>query len=312
MKAAQINKYGGNEVWEINQNAPKPSPSSEQILVKVNSASINPIDLKIRAGYLKKMAPLQFPATLGGDFSGIIVALGERVSDFKTGEEVYGQAIILNGGSGSFAQHLVANVANLAHKPKKANFEEAGALPLAGTSALQALKDHIKLQSGQKILIHGGAGGIGHIAVQLAKSLGAYVTTTVNTPHINFVKNLGVDQVIDYKNQNFEEILKDFDAVFDTVGGETLNKSFAVVKNGGIIVSMLEQPNQELAEKYGVTALGQGTNTNTPHLIQLAQLVDSGKIKVHIDKTFELSEIKEACDYQEKSHPRGKVVIKIN
>ncbi len=312
MIAAQISKYGGNEVFQINQNAPKPSPSKEQILVEVKAASINPIDLKIRAGYLKERAPLQFPATLGGDFSGIILEIGEGVSDFKPGDEVYGQAIILNGGSGSFAQYLVANAANLALKPKKANFEEAGALPLAGISAVQALIDHIKLQSGQKILIHGGAGGIGHIAIQMAKFLGAYVATTVSSPHINFVKNLGADEVIDYKNQNFEEILKDFDAVFDTVGGETLNKSFAVVKRGGTIVSMLGQPNQEFAEKYGITALGQGTNTNTLHLIQLAKLVDSGKIKVHVDKIFPLSQIREACDYQEKNHPRGKVVIKIS
>ncbi len=312
MRAAQINKYGGNEVWEINQNTPKPFPSNEQILVEVRTASINPIDLKIRAGFLKERAPLQFPATLGGDFSGTIVDLGEGVSDFKTGDEVYGQAIILNGGSGSFAQFLVANAASLALKPKKANFEEAGALPLAGSSAVQALIDHINLQNGQKILIHGGAGGIGHIAIQVAKSLGAYVATTANSPHINFVKNLGADKVIDYKNQNFEDILKNFDAVFDTVGGETLNKSFAVVKKGGTIVSMLGQPNQELAEKYGVTAIGQGTVTNTKHLIQLAGLVDSGKIKVHIDKIFPLSKIREACDYQEKNHPRGKVVIKIN
>lgn len=312
MKAAQINKYGGNEAWEINQNAPKPSPSKEQILVEVSSSSINPIDLKIRAGFLKEMAPLQFPATLGGDFSGTILEIGEGVSDFKSGDTVYGQAIILNGGSGSFAQYLVANAVNLAHKPKKANFEEAGALPLAGSSAIQALVEHIKLQSGQKILIHGGAGGIGHIAIQLAKSLGAYVATTVSSPHINFVKNLGADEVIDYKNQNFEDILKNFDAVFDTVGGETLNKSFAVVKKRGIIVSMLGQPNQEFAEKYGITALGQGTNTNTLRLIQLAKLVDSGKIKVHVDKIFPLSKIREACDYQEKNHPRGKVVVKIN
>lgn len=312
MKAAQINKYGGNEVWEINQNTPKPFPSNEQILVEVRTASINPIDLKIRAGFLKERAPLQFPATLGGDFSGTIVDLGEGVSDFKTGDEVYGQATILNGGSGSFAQFLVANAASLALKPKKANFEEAGALPLAGSSAVQALIDHINLQNGQKILIHGGAGGIGHIAIQVAKSLGAYVATTVSALNMDFVKSLGADQVIDYKNQNFEDILKNFDAVFDTVGGETLNKSFAVVKKGGTIVSMLGQPNQELAEKYGVTALGQGTNTNTPHLIQLAELVDSGKIKVHIDKIFPISEIKEACDYKEKNHPRGKVVIKIN
>lgn len=327
MKAAQINAYGTNDVLEINENAPKPPLKQGQVLVEVHAASINPVDWKIRAGYMKDMMPLNFPATLGGDFAGIVTEAAIEVSEFKTGDEVFGSAIVLNGGSGSFAQFLAANVANIAHKPKTVNFEQAAGLPLVGASAVQALEDHIKLQSGQKILIHGGAGGIGHIAIQLAKALGAYVATTVSTEDVDFAKNLGADEVIDYKQrlrsnglktQNFEEILKDFDAVFDTVGGKTSDESFKVLKKGlpagrqgGVIVSMVGQPNEDLAKQYQVTAIGQGTNTNASHLRRVAELVDSGEIKVHVDKVFPLEQVKEAFKYQEEVHPRGKVVLRI-
>lgn len=311
MKAIQINKYGGNEVLEINNNVPKPTPSKGQVLVEVHAASINPVDWKIRAGYLKEIAPLQFPATLGGDFAGRVCELGEGVSDFKVGDKVYGQAIVLNGGSGSFAELLAANTANTTRKPVSINFVEAGALPLTGASAIQVLEEHIKLQNGQKILVHGGAGGIGHIAIQLAKFIGAYVATTVSTNDKEFAKSLGADEIIDYKTQPFEEILKDFNAVFDTVGGETADKSFRVLKKGGIIVSMVGQPNLALAEKYGITAVGQNTNTNAEHLNRLAELVDSGKVKVHIAQVFSLEQVKEAFAYLEEGHPRGKVVLKI-
>lgn len=321
MKAVQIKAYGGNAVLEINENTPKPTPKQGQVLAEVYAASINPVDWKIRAGYMKDMAPLNFPATLGGDFAGKVIEVGKEVSKFKTGDEIFGSAIVLNGGSGSFAQFLAANVANTAYKPKTVNFERAAALPLVGSSAVQALEEHIKLQSGssyakatagkQKILIHGGAGGIGHIAIQLAKAMDAYVATTVSGSDIDFVKKLGADEVIDYKTQKFEELLSDFEAVFDTVGGEVTDKSFHVLKRGGVLVSMLGLPNQELAQKYGVTAIGQGTKTDNSHLTRLAVLVDSGKINIKVDKVFSLEEVQEAFKYQEEIGPRGKVVLKI-
>lgn len=320
MKVVQINQYGGNEVLEINKNVPKPNPSKNQVLVEVYAASINPIDWKIREGYLKGMAPLEFPATLGGDFAGRVIELGEGVSGLKVGDEVYGSAIVLNGGSGAFAEFLVANTSNTAYKPSSVSFEEASALPLVGASAIQALEDHIKLQNGphnafasrrkQKILIHGGAGGIGHIAIQLAKAIGAHVATTVSSADKGFVKELGADEVIDYKTQKFEEILKDMDSVFDTVGGETTNKSFLVLRKGGIIVSMVGEPNKELAKKYGISVIGQFTQTNRKHLTRLGELVDSGRIKVHVDKVFSLGQAKEAFAYQEEVRHRGKVVFK--
>lgn len=311
MKAVQINQYGGIDVLKINGEVPQSVASENQILVEVYAAGINPIDYKIRSGYLKDVMPIQFPATLGGDFSGKVIELGKGVSEFKAGDEVYGSAIILNGGSGAFAQYLTANSKDAAIKPNNIDFLQAASLPLAGSSAIQALEEHIKLQPEQKILIQGGAGGIGSLAIQIAKSLGAYVATTVGWDDYGFVKNLGADEVIDYKKQSFEQILKDFDAVFDTVGGEVADRSFKVLKEGGIIVSMLGQPNQQLAQQLNVTATGQNTNINTDHLNRLRELVDNGKLKTQIDKVFDLDQIKEAFTYQEEIHPKGKVVIRI-
>ncbi len=310
MKAVQMTTYGGSEVLEI-VDMPNPTAGKGQVLVEVHAASINPFDGKIRAGYLKEHMPLHFPVTVGGDFAGVVSAVGEGVSTFKIGDAVYGSAIVLNGGSGAFAEFTAVNIANAAVKPQSASFEEAAALPLVGSSAIQALEEHIKLQKGQKILIHGGAGGIGHIAIQIAKALGAYVATTVGTDDLEFARALGADEVIDYKNQHFEELLKDYDAVYDTVGGETTNKSFKVLKAKGVIVSMLGQPDPELAKEHDVTVIGQGTKTDTQKLNRLRELVDSGKVKVHIDKVFPLSEVREAFDYQEKARPRGKVVVSI-
>ncbi len=309
MKAAQINKYGA--VIEINSNAPKPPVKDGQLLVEVHSAALNPVDWKMRAGYLQKMMPLSFPATLGGDFSGVVKQVGKDVSDFKIDDNVYGQAILLNGGSGSLAEYVAVNAVNTGRKPKKVNYSEAAALPLAGVSALQALEEYANLKKGQKILIHGGAGGIGSFAIQLAKHMGAYVATTVSEENKKFARQLGADKVIDYKNESFENLLHDYDAVFDTVGGETYTRSFKVIKKGGIIVSMVEKPNDELSKQYGVKALAQGTDVNTQRLARLAGIIDNGAVKVHIDKEFPLEQANEAFAHLEKGHPRGKVVVKV-
>lgn len=317
MKAVQINSYGGVDVLEI-ADAPKPSASEGQVLVEVHAASINPFDWKVREGYVKDNIKLEFPATMGGDFAGAIVEVGENVADFEVGDEIFGQAAVFGGGTGAFAEFLAASVGKIANKPKNIDFLQAASLPLVGVSALQALETHIELKEGQKILIHGGAGGIGTIAIQVAKALGAHVATTVSADDVEYARSLGADEVIDYKSQDFEEMLSDFDAVYDTVGGETADKSFKVLKKGlpagrqgGIIVSMVGEPSSELAEKYGVTAIGQNTEGNRERLTRLAELVESGKIKPQIDKVFPLEEAKEAFTHLEKGHPRGKVVLKI-
>jgi alcohol dehydrogenase len=312
MKSVQITRYGNtSEVIKINQtNAP--NLSTGKVLVKVQVAGINPIDWKIREGYMQQMIHLQFPSTLGMDFSGIIKQVGEEISsDFKEGDEVYGQAGIPSGGSGAFAEQALASVTSIAHKPKTLDHSEAAALPLVGVSAWQALVEHIGLSKGQKILIHGGAGGIGSIAIQLAKNSGAYVATTVSIEDKQFVHELGANEVIDYKTQTFEDVVHDYDAVFDTVGGETYTRSFRVLRKDGIIVSMLEQQNLELMKQFGVKAISQFTQVNKERLAKLAEWVDQNKVNIHIDRTFSLDEAGKALDYLRDIHPRGKIVLAI-
>ena len=313
MKAAQMKGYGSSEeVIEINKNVPAPNdPSAGKVLVKIKAAAINPVDWKIREGYMQQMIPLQFPSSLGMDFSGVIEKVGQGVSDFRQGDEVYGQASLLSGGSGAFAEMALANADSIAHKPKSLSHPEAAGLPLVGVSAWLALVETIGLQKSQKILIHGGAGGIGSVAIQIAKHLGAYVATTVSTNDKQFAKELGADEIIDYKTQTFEELIRDYDAAFDTVGGETYSRSFKVLKRGGTIVSMLEQPNQELMKQFGVKAIFQFTQLTRDRLTKLAQWVDQNNIHVNVDKTFPLEEAGKALDYQRDVHPRGKVVLAI-
>jgi len=315
MKSAQIKRYGGSEVVEINQSTPAPNdPSAGKVLVRIKAAGVNPVDWKIREGYFQQMTPLQFPSTLGMDFSGIIEKVGEGVSDFEYNDEVYGQASAMRGDSGAFAEMALATADSIAHKPKTLSHQEAAGLPLVGVSAWQALVETIGLSKGQKILIHGGAGGIGSIAIPLAKHLGGYTATTVSTNDKQFAKEeIGADEVIDYKTQNFEDVLShDYDAVFDTVGGETYKRSFKVLKRGGIIVSMLEQPNQELMDQFGVKAIFQFTQVNRERLTKLAQWVDQNKIRLNVDKTFSLDDASNALDYLRDVHPRGKVVLQVS
>jgi len=300
MKSIQINRYDGSDVIEVENSASAPTASSGKILVNVKAAGVNPADWKIREGYFQQMAPLQFPSTLGADFSGVIKQLGEGVSSsgLKQGDEVYGQAsAVFSGGSGAFAELALVNEDSIAHKPRTLNHIEAAALTTVGVSAWQALVENIGLSKDKKILIHGGAGGIGSIAIQLAKHLGAYVATTVSTSDKQFVQELGANQVIDYKTENFEDMIHDYDAVFDTVAGDTYKRSFKVLKKGsGIIVSMLEQPNSELMNEYGVKALSQFTQATRERLTKLAEWVDQNNIKVNIDKTFSLDEAAKALD----------------
>jgi alcohol dehydrogenase len=317
MKSAQIKSYGDSEVVEINPNAPSLNdPSDAMVLVTIKASGVNPSDWKLREGFFKQMVPLQLPATLGMDFSGVIEKVGERVSSssvLKQGDEVYGQAGAFAGGSGAFAEMALANADKIAHKPKTLTHEQAAGLPLVGISAWQALVETIGLSKDKKILIHGGAGGIGSISIQLAKHLGAYVATTVSTNDIQFVKEeLGANEAIDYKTQTFEDVLPhDYDAVFDTVGGETYTRSFKVLKRSGgsIIVSMLEQPVQELMDQFGVKAVFLFTQANRERLTRLAEWVDQNNIRVNVERTFTLDEARAALDYQRDVHPRGKIVL---
>src|SRR3989344_501763 len=297
MKAAQINLYGGGEVVEINNAAPEPMLSAGKVLVQVYAAGVNPVDWKIREGYLKERVSLQFPATLGGDFAGVVK---------ETGEEVFGQAGLVNNGSGSFAELAVADINKIAPRPKMLNYVETASLPLAGVSAWQGIAEHIQAAAGKKILIHGGAGGIGAFAIQIAKHLGAYVATTVSTADMQYAKELGADEVINYESQHFWDLAHDYDAVFDASGSgaETYEKSFEVVKRGGIVVSMTEQPNNELAQHYGITTMRQSTDVTRQRLEKVAQLVDQGVLKAEVDKVFPLEQAAEALTYLQNQHSK--------
>ncbi len=309
MKAVQFSRYGGPEVIETG-DVPIPSIKDNQVLVEVHAASLNPIDWKLRRGYLQEVFQPAMPVTLGGDFTGLVVNTGSKVTDLNAGDQVYGQAIVMNGGSGSLAEFVACNRQNLNYKPP-VYFYEAAALPLAGVSALQSLAEQIQLKKGQKILIHGGAGGIGSLAIQLAKTMQAFVATTVSAKDIDFVKKLGADLAIDYKTQRFEEIIQDYDAVFDTVGKDTYRRSFAVLKKGGIINSMVHPVDDELARQFEVKALYQSTITNAKRLSRLSEYVGSDKLKPVIDREFSIDNAREAFEYFENEHSRGKVIVKI-
>lgn len=311
MKAAQIKEYSQDETIFLNNDVSMPKIGEDQLLVEVFSASINPFDSIIMKGYVKDLIKTPFPFTIGGDFSGRVLEVGQKVIGFKQKDEVFGTALILAGGSGSFAEFAAVSPDRVALKPKNLNYNQAASLPLVGSSAVQTLEDEMKLASGQKILIHGGTGGIGSISIQLAKHLGAYVATTVSKKDVDFVKNLGADEVIDYKSEKFEERLKDYDAVYDTVGGETTNRSFSVLKKGGIIASMKGPPDEELSKKYQVLGVAINTKVNTEHLNRVKELVEENVIGPQVDKIFSLDEIKEAFVYKSGSHPRGKVVVRI-
>lgn len=309
MRAAQYNEYGDPEVIKIN-NVKSPDPGKQQVIIKVISAAINPFDGKLRQGYMKDSIPLSFPVTIGGDFSGVITQIAPDVSDFKVGDEVYGSANVLGGGSGAAAQFAAANVRNIAKRPESISHAQAAAIVLVGVSAVDVI-EKLQIGEGKKVLIHGGAGGIGSAAVQYAKSLSAYVAATASAADEEFVSGLGADAVIDYESQKFEELLKGYDAVLDTVGGDVYAKSFRILKPGGILVSMIEQPNEQMSAQYSVKSLHQSTRVTSESLRRLSQLVEKNLITPVVDKIYPFDQVVDAFKYMEQGHPRGKVVIEV-
>ncbi len=311
MKAVQISQYGDANVMRVVTDAPRPSPGEGMVLIEVHAAGVNPADSGMRSGWFQQMVPLRFPVTLGGDVSGVVVETGPGVTQPAAGDRVYGQAIVLAGGSGSFAEYASTRTKQVAKAPSGLSFTDAAALPLAGVSAYQAIYEHFKLRKGQRILIQGGAGGIGTIAIQMARHLGAYAATTVSADSMEYARNLGADQVIDYRKQDFTALLKDFDAVFDLVGGDTYRNSFAVLKKGGIILSMREQPDAGLADRHGVTALLLMANVSTARLDRVSELVAAGKVKPHVHRVFPLEQAKDAVIALEKGKLHGKIVLEV-
>ena len=306
MKAAIIKDYGQQvEISEV----PKPELREDSVMIEVHAASINPIDNIVRAGYMKDMMPITFPYIMGYDVSGVVTEVGEKVSKFKIGDEVYARPNQLDAGS--IAEYNVVKEDELALKPLKMSHEEAASIPLAGLTALQALTTKGHLKEGQKVLIHAGSGGVGTLAIQIAKHLGAEVAATTSSANVEMVKNLGADVVIDYKTQKFDEVLSDYDLVLDAMGGEIMNNSFKILKKGGSLISIKGQDTEDLAKKYEVNFEVFFMWPSGEMLSYLGQLIDDEKLKPVVDRSYSFEEVQEAYDYLQGGHAKGKVVIKI-
>ncbi|MCD7033541.1 NADP-dependent oxidoreductase [Metabacillus sp. GX 13764] len=308
MKAIVIEQYGGKEnLKEIEME--KPEPGEGQVLVKLLATSINPIDWKLREGYLKDMMPFEFPIILGWDAAGIIEKTGKNVNSFKEGDAIFARPETTNRGT--YAEYTIIDEHLLAKKPESISFEDAASVPLAGMTAWQCLFDFGNVQEGDKVLIHAGSGGVGSYAIQFAKHKGAYVITTASGKNTDYVKSLGADKVINYKEQDFEKEVSDLDFVLDAMGGEVQKKSFSVLKKGGRLASIVEKPDEQLAEEFGVTTDMIWLQPKGDLLAEIGQLMEDNKIKPVTGETFPLTEqgLKDAHELSESHHARGKIVI---
>jgi NADPH:quinone reductase-like Zn-dependent oxidoreductase len=308
MKAVRIHTYGGPEV-SLYEDAPRPEPAADEILVRVHAASVNPVDWMIRNGYGKEWWPHQMPLTLGCEYAGVVEAVGASVSSVKPGEEVFGFINLVKNGA--YAEFALAKEAEVALKPESLDFVKAAAVPVAALTSWQALFDIAKLSTGQKVLIHAASGGVGSVAVQLAKAKGAYVLGTASARNADFLRQIGVDEVIDYTATRFEEAAHDLDVVFDTIGGETQERSFAVLKPGGFLVTAVSPPSEDLAKARGVNAGMVQVQPNAGQLAEIAGLVDAGKVKPNVETVLPLSEFQRAHELSQSGRTRGKIVLQV-
>ncbi|WP_430596842.1 NADP-dependent oxidoreductase [Enterococcus sp. DIV0175] len=331
MKAAVIDTY--KQPTPKIEEVPIPDIRSNDVLVKIVAASINPIDIKTKDGGLKMLLSYDMPIIMGSDFAGIITAVGEKVTNYSIGDAVYGR--VQKNRIGTFAEYIAVDQGAIALKPKNINFEEAASIPLVGLTSYQALHDIMQIQPGQKVMIQGGSGGIGTIAIQLAKYLGAYVATTTSANNFDLVKSLGADYPINYQTTNFAEVLQDYDYVFDTRGGATLEAAFKIIKPGGKVVSIAGLPNYRFGKEYGVplwkqfafkmvtrnlTKLEKQTQASYTFLFMkpsgtqldvLRHLIEAEIIKPVIDRIVPLSEVKEALSYSQSGRATGKIILQM-
>jgi alcohol dehydrogenase len=330
MRAVLLTAYGGPEKVEI-RDVPKPVITPDEVLVEVKAASVNPVDFKIRDGKLKALLQPPLPMIMGCDLSGVVVETGALVKGVKAGDEIY--ARLNKRRIGAWADFAPVRESDLAKKPKNLSHVEAASIPLVGLTARQALVDKGGMSKGAKVLVHAGAGGVGTFAIQYAKAVGAIVATTCSAANVPLVKSLGADIAIDYHSTRFEDVLKDQDVVLDGVGGETLLRSFSVIRRGGRVVSIAGSPEPEFAKEWGFGPLMQlGTwflsrkeraaakkagatyrflfmEPNGTQLSEIAGLLERGAIKPVIDKTFPLEQVKDALAYSETGRARGKIVL---
>jgi alcohol dehydrogenase len=331
MRAMMIDRYG--KVPMRLTEVPAPEIGEYEVLAEIHAASINPVDFKIRDGKVKLLVNYKMPLILGNDFSGVVEKVGAKVTRFKVGDEIYARP--RKSKIGTFAEYIAIHEDDIALKPANLSFEEAASIPLVGLTSYQALTDILQLQKGQKILIHAGSGGVGTFAIQLAKLMGAAVATTASEAGANLVESLGADEMINYKTEKFEELLRNYDYVFDTLGGEVLEKSFGVLKSGGKIVSVSGLPNARFGKEYGsgifktllfsaaskkLTALEKKHNVEYTFLFMkpsgeqlriIANFIETGKIKPVIDRVFPFEDAEKAMEYAESRRAKGKIIVKI-
>lgn len=332
MKAFLLERYGKSGNTRIGE-APVPPVGDNDMLIQIRAAGVNPVDFKIRDGELKQVLPFRLPIILGNDLAGVVTQVGANVTRFKPGDAVYTRPD--KSRIGSFAEFISVREVDVAHKPANTNMEEAASLPLVGLTAWQALVERANVQPGQTVLIHAGSGGVGAFAIQLAKHLGATVATTTSTTNVDMVKRLGADIVVDYKEQDFADVLRDVDMVLDTLGPPTVEKSFKVMKPGGKLISISGPPDAAFAREFGLSwplqqvmrliswrvrkhARQHGVgyaflfmHPDGVQLQQIATLVEAGTIRPVIDKVFPFDATQDALAYVETGRARGKVVVKI-
>ena len=305
MRAARIRAFGGPEVIRI-EDTPVPRPGAGQLLVRVRASSVNPVDYKIRqGGFLPKE---KLPIALGRDVSGTVEAVGEGAQGFGLGEGVFAMLGMDQGGNAEF---VVTEAANCAPKPGPLDHTQAGSVGLAALTAWQGLFDQGALQRGQNVLIHGGAGGVGHFAVQFARVAGARVFATADKDDVEFVRRLGASEVIDYKSERFETRARDIDVVLDLVGGETQTRSWSVVRRGGIVVSTLTEPDKNEASRHGARGVHYMAKPDGAQLRRIGNHLTSGEVVTTITRTLSLNDLAEAHRSLEQDNPRGKIAITV-
>ena len=308
MRAVCIYGYGGPEVL-VYEDAPCPRPRDGEVLVRVHAAGINPIDWKIREGRYNDMIPTTLPLVPGWDVSGVVESIGRGVSRFAVGDEVFSRPDLSRDGA--YAEYIVIRESEVALKPKSIDHVHAAALPFAGLTAWQALVEAGQVSAGQRVLIHGAAGGVGHLAVQLAKWKGAHVIGTASQRNHDFLRALGVDQVVEYPEERFEEWVKPVDVILDTVGGETQERSWPVLKRSGILVSIVSPPSAETAAERGVRQAFVMSEANGAQLTEIAKLVAAEKLKAIVETILPLSDATRGQELSERGHTRGKIVLRV-
>ena len=306
MKAVTINQYGDQSVLNY-VDVERPEPKSDEVLVQTRAAAVNPVDWKIRDG-LGEMFGLKLPIVLGCEIAGTIEKVGNEVRDFKEGAAVYGYVSLQRNGG--YAEYTIAKTDEIALKPESLDFENAATVAVGALTSWQAIFDTANLQGGQTILITGASGGVGSMAVQLAKAKGALVIATASGKNEDFVRSLGADEFVDYTREKFEAVVKGVDVVYDTVGGDTLERSFQTLKRGGFLVTTVAPPSEEKAEKFDVRIAMVGVEPSAKQLGEINQLIAAGKLKTHVATVLPLAEVRKAHQLSESGRTRGKIILR--